>query len=127
MQSQHSVSLSGDGNRKDWRANSLDSFCGRSIDCGPVEQTVSRENSSLSDDNRIIQGLWIGNTLSTMEKLSIASFLRHGHIYHLYSYNQLADVPTGAVVKDAREVLPESAIFQYRDRPSYAGFANFFR
>lgn len=88
---------------------------------------MSPENSSLSDDNRIIQGLWIGNTVSTMEKLSLASFLRQGHTYHLYSYNHLADVPTGTVVKDAREILPESAIFQYKDRPSYAGFANFFR
>lgn len=62
-----------------------------------------------------------------MEKLSLASFLRQGHTYHLYSYNHLADVPTGTVVKDAREILPESAIFQYKDRPSYAGFSNYFR
>lgn len=78
-------------------------------------------------DNRIIQGLWVGTALSTMEQLSISSFLRQGHEYHLYAYNELAHVPAGTVLKDANEILPESAIFRYADRPSYAGFANFFR
>jgi Glycosyltransferase sugar-binding region containing DXD motif len=77
--------------------------------------------------NRIIQGLWVGSDLSTMEQLSIASFLYHGHEYHLYAYDELENVPAGTILKDAREILPESAIFQYRDRPTYAAFSNFFR
>ena len=79
------------------------------------------------DTNRIIQGLWIGVGLSTMEQLSITSFLRNGHEYHLYSYSELANVPDGTIVKDANEILPASAIFQYKHRPSYAGFADVFR
>jgi mannosyltransferase OCH1-like enzyme len=79
------------------------------------------------DGNRIIQGLWIGSRLSTMEQLSISSFLRHEHEYHLYAYNELANVPAGTVIKDANEILPASSIFQYKNRPSYAGFANYFR
>src|SRR5690348_5090275 len=75
----------------------------------------------------VIQGLWVGDRLSTMERLSIASFLALGHEYHLYVYRPVANVPAGTCVKDAREILPESMIFQYRKRPSYAGFANFFR
>jgi Glycosyltransferase sugar-binding region containing DXD motif len=75
----------------------------------------------------IIQGLWIGDHLSTMEQLSIASFLDHGHEYHLYVYQPVSNVPAGTSVKDAYEILPESMIFQYRKHPSYAGFANFFR
>ena len=31
-----------------------------------------------------IQGLWIGNELSNIELLSINSFIRNGHTYHLY-------------------------------------------
>jgi mannosyltransferase OCH1-like enzyme len=62
-----------------------------------------------------------------MEKLSIASFLQNGHEYHLYTYNDLADLPAGTVIKDASEILPASTIFQYKDRPSYAAFANYFR
>jgi mannosyltransferase OCH1-like enzyme len=81
----------------------------------------------LDQNNRVIQGLWIGPTLSVMEKLSITSFLRNGHEYHLYTYNELPDVPAGTIIKDATEILPASAIFQYKDRPSYAGFANYFR
>jgi hypothetical protein len=74
-----------------------------------------------------IQGLWIGDRLSTMERLSIASFLHAGHPYHLFTYGPLAGVPEGCIVEDAREILPESKIFQYRDRPTYAVFADFFR
>jgi len=84
--------------------------------------------TSQSDpSNQIIQGLWIGSTLSLMEQLSITSFLRNGHDYHLYAYNEMGNVPAGTVVKDANEILPASAIFQYRNFPSYAGFSNFFR
>jgi mannosyltransferase OCH1-like enzyme len=79
------------------------------------------------ESNRIIQGLWIGPQLSIMEQLSISSFLSNGHEYHLYTYNDLRNIPTGTVIQDANQILPASAIFQYNDRPSYAGFANFFR
>jgi mannosyltransferase OCH1-like enzyme len=77
--------------------------------------------------NDIIQGLWIGHELSVMERMSVASFIENGHEYHLYVYDEMKNVPAGAVVKDANEILPSSAIFQYKGRPSYAGFANFFR
>lgn len=74
-----------------------------------------------------IQGLWIGPRLSAMERLSIRSFLDHGHPYHLYVYDPVREVPAGAVLKDASEILPPERIFRYRDEGSYAGFANFFR
>ncbi len=78
-------------------------------------------------ENRIVQGLWIGAELSVMEKMSIASFLMNGHEYHLYTYEDVKNIPAGTVVKDASEVLPSSMIFQYRDFKSYSGFSNFFR
>jgi mannosyltransferase OCH1-like enzyme len=62
-----------------------------------------------------------------MEQLSIASFLLNGHDYHLYVYDEPKHVPVGTVLMDASEILPASRIFQYKDRPSYAGFSNFFR
>ena len=77
--------------------------------------------------NRVVQGLWIGAELSLMEQMSIASFLMHGHEYHLYVYEDVKHIPAGTVVKDGGEVLPSSLIFQYRDFKSYAGFSNFFR
>ena len=62
-----------------------------------------------------------------MEQLSISSFLHNGHDYHLYVYDDLKYIPAGTVVMDASEILPSSRIFQYKQRPSYAGFSNFFR
>lgn len=84
-------------------------------------------NQSHANPNKIIQGLWIGHELSVMEQLSIASFLHNGHEYHLYVYDELKNVPAGTVIKNAREIMPSERIFQYKDYPTYAGFANFFR
>jgi len=75
----------------------------------------------------VIQGLWIGQALSTMERLSLASFLAHGHEVHLYAYGAVGGVPPGVVLRDAEEVLPATAIFRYREHATVAGFANFFR
>jgi hypothetical protein len=75
----------------------------------------------------LVQGLWVGRRLSVMERLSIASFLHHGHEYHLFAYEDVEGLPTGAVLRDANAILPESMIFQYRDHASYAGFSNYFR
>ena len=77
--------------------------------------------------NRVVQGLWIGEELSTLERLSIASFLANGHEYHLYVYGDVRHVPEGASVRNGEEVLPASMIFQYTREKSYAGFSNFFR
>jgi mannosyltransferase OCH1-like enzyme len=87
----------------------------------------SEQTGILLNDNRVMQGLWIGSTLSVMEKLSIKSFIDNGHEYHLYTYDDLPDVPARTVIKDGNEILPASAIFKYRDRPSYSAFSNFFR
>ncbi len=75
----------------------------------------------------VIQRLWIGERLSPMERLSITSFLRNGHPFHLYVYGKPDGVPEGTVVLDANEILPSSRIFKYAAHNTYAGFANFFR
>lgn len=80
--------------------------------------------------NQIIQGLWIGGELSTMEQLSIKSFLANGHDYHLYVYDKVENIPEGTVVKDGNEILPKDKIFTYQvgwGKGSYAGFSDFFR
>ena len=75
----------------------------------------------------IIQSLWVGPRLSTMERLCISSFLRHGHQFHLYIYDEPEGVPPGTVLMDGNKVLPASRIFLYQGHKTYAGFANFFR
>ena len=77
--------------------------------------------------NHFVQSLWIGAHLSTLEKLSIQSFMDHGHAYHIYAYQDLPGLPAGAVLRDADDILPPSQIFRYRDRKSFAAFSNVFR
>jgi hypothetical protein len=75
----------------------------------------------------VVQSLWIGPRLSAMERLSIESFLRHGHAFHLYTYGDVGGVPPGAVVRDGAEILPPERIFTYREHASVSGFSNLFR
>lgn len=75
----------------------------------------------------MIQSLWIGNSLSIMEKLCIDSFLQHGHEFQLYVYNDVKGVPEGTLIKDANEILSANKIFKYKKHNSYAGFSNLFR
>lgn len=85
------------------------------------------DNTRALSTNKIIQGLWIGPGLSSLEQLSIRSFLAHGHQYHLYVYNAVDGVPPGTVLQDANEIIRSEKIFKYREHDSYAGFSNYFR
>jgi hypothetical protein len=41
-----------------------------------------------------------------MERLCISSYLYHGYEFHLYTYNPVAGVPDGTIIKDANEITP---------------------
>lgn len=76
-----------------------------------------------------IQGLWIGKA-GMLEKLSMASFLAHGHAYHLYVYEKQDGLPHGVEQRDANEILPADRIFYYQHgqaKGGLSGFANLFR
>lgn len=73
----------------------------------------------------VVQSLWIGNHLSKMEQLTINSYLKNGHEFHLYTYGHVEGVPAGAKVLDGSEIIPERDIFQVRD--GYSTFSDFFR
>ncbi|MBN1596002.1 hypothetical protein JW933_08770 [candidate division FCPU426 bacterium] len=77
-----------------------------------------------------IQGLWVGESLSLLEQLSIKSFLAKGYTFHLYVYTDVMNIPDGVVIKDAAQILPYHAVFKLRRGThdgSYAPFANLFR
>jgi hypothetical protein len=85
--------------------------------------------------NQIINGLWIGTSLSKIELLTIKSFVSHGHQFRLWTYNAL-DIPeiNGLELMDANEILNESFVFSYKHKNtfghgagSYAGFSDIFR
>ena len=62
-----------------------------------------------------------------MERLSISSFLKNGHPFHLYAYQPIEDVPDGTVVLDANEILPSSRVWKNTGYDTYAGFSDVFR
>ncbi len=72
-----------------------------------------------------MQSLWVGPSLSNMERLSINSFLRNGHAYDLYTYGRVLGIPDGVNILDANEIIPEIDIFY--NRGGYSTFSDFFR
>lgn len=71
-----------------------------------------------------IQGLWVGPKLSRMERTCIASYLRHGHPFHLFTYEPVYGVPAGVVIKDANHIVASSHISRFQN---LANFSDFFR
>lgn len=69
---------------------------------------------------------WAYGKLSKLEQLSIASFIKQGYEVYLWSYDNTPNAPIGTILKDAREILPESSVF-LNQRGSYAGFSDLFR
>jgi len=67
---------------------------------------------------------WYGVRLAPLERACIKSFISHGHIVRVYTYNQ-PDLPEGAIRMDARQILPENQLFIFENSPS--GFSNIFR
>jgi len=62
-----------------------------------------------------------------MEKLSISSFIKNGHEFHLYVYGQLKDAPPSTCLKDANEILSSDRIFKHQNLDTYSTFSNIFR
>lgn len=92
--------------------------------------------ATLTEDNRIVHGMWIGKRLSKLELLTIHSFLRHGHEFHLWLYDDLETrLPRQVILEDAEAILPRGRIFVKREhdresgvgRNSIALFADLFR
>lgn len=88
----------------------------------------------MDNSNKIVHGLWIGDSLSNIEKLCIHSFIANGHEFWLWLYEPISDMPTAAIVKDANEIIAKSEVFSYSNtnkfghgKGSYAGFSDIFR
>ena len=74
--------------------------------------------------------LWIGPRLSALERLSLRSFLAHGHPVRLFTYGDVEGIPEGVDHHDGREILPAGSVFTYAEgfgKGSYAAFSNLFR
>lgn len=74
----------------------------------------------------IVQGLWVGNKISLIEYLSYSSFIKNGFQYHLYTYEDLNDIPEEIIIKDANEILDKSYI-KKNNNGDLTGFSDLFR
>ncbi len=74
----------------------------------------------------IVQSLWVGDKLGDLEVNAIKSHLRVGHIFILYVYNEVDNIPNGTIVKDGRDILDESYLDKGKDF-GYYPFADIFR
>lgn len=85
-------------------------------------------------NKKTVHGLWIGNALSPIEQLCVASFIANGYEFQLWCYESVANVPTGCVFKNANEIISKEDVFCYKNessigvgKDSYAGFSDVFR
>ena len=82
-------------------------------------------------DLPIIRSFWFGNPMNWICDLSMKSYIRQGHKFELYTYEDFP-VPKGVMIMDANKIVPESASFQMMNsvdgiRGRYSTFANIFR
>lgn len=68
---------------------------------------------------------WHGSSLSTIELLSIKSFLNQGHKFVLYVYDMDMEVPPNVIKKNANDIISHNDIFKYCG--SFATFSDLFR
>ena len=76
-------------------------------------------------ENIIINGLWVGNKLGVLHKACVESFIRNNHLYLLYTYEEISNLPDNVVIMDANEIIPKELIYKFDN--SYAGFSDLFR
>lgn len=79
-----------------------------------------------------VNGLWIGK-LGELQILSINSFLKQGHVYKLWIYEDLENddlvpdnIPDGVIVSNADDILDSQYIFKHWSG-NLATFADIFR
>lgn len=74
--------------------------------------------------------LWIEGRLSTLEELSIRSFLQCGHAVDLHTYDPTLAVPDGVRLVDANELIPRDQLFRSSTvigKGSWGPFSDLFR
>lgn len=89
----------------------------------------------LTTANKIVHGMWVGSTLSSLELLTLRSFTDRGHVFRLWTYGRPDMIlPSGVELMDAQLIIPAEQVFSYQKgnqfghgKGSYAGFSDIFR
>ncbi len=79
-----------------------------------------------------VRSLWIGSRLPDAQRACVESFMRVGHPFELFTYGAVENVPDGARVRDAGEIVSRERVFRYGPAAgpgagSLGAFSNLFR
>jgi len=58
-----------------------------------------------SGEQAHVQTLWVGESLSRLERLSLSSFVSTGHIVDLYAYDEVQNIPDGVRLLDGGDIM----------------------
>jgi hypothetical protein len=76
----------------------------------PADRSLELQGDPTAASLPTVQSLWIGSRLSRIEQLCVSSFLALGYPFHLYIYDEVGDVPCGAILCDAARIFPRDAL-----------------
>jgi hypothetical protein len=100
--------------------------------------TSNRGHSQLSKRLRthyrksptVFQGFWHGPALGWLLEACLRSFIRQGHVFELYTYEDVI-VPEGVILRNAAEIIPLAEVFYYDNpqtgRKDISPFSDLFR
>ena len=78
---------------------------------------------------KVVNGFWHGSELGELEKLCINSWIKNGHEFHLWLYDDM-EVPKGVDVENANHIVSLHEFFTYDEGVSIGtavAFSNLFR
>lgn len=74
-----------------------------------------------------IASLWVGDAMSFVEWIVMKSFMKQGHAFTLYTLNDVGNIPTGVILRDAREIYAPTFEVGPGLRHNNAVYADIFR
>ena len=78
-----------------------------------------------------VSSLWIGDSITDLERVCIKSFIDHGYTFNLYTYSpEINNLPPGVNLKNGNQIVSKEKIFFYQsgfNKGSVSGFSNLFR
>jgi hypothetical protein len=74
--------------------------------------------------NQVFNTFWHGPALSPLHWACVQSYIDRGHQMRVFAYRPVA-LPAGVILEDARQVIPESELFEFDGY--FSAFSNIFR
>ena len=72
-----------------------------------------------TEEQDLVHAVWIGDSLSSMEQLTLKLWLLRGLTPWLWTYKGCKNVPPGVVEKDAADIMPRSSTFTFQSEDGF--------